>query len=176
MEMVRARVFGELSRAVIVSFVLLAWGSITSPALALPDPNQGPGGPILIITSSCGTYSKYYAEILRTEGLNEFAVKDLGSVDSTVLSSYDVVILAVAPLTAPQVSMFTNWVTNGGNLIAMQPDKQLDSLLGITTTTSTLSNSYLVVDTATIPGSGIVGQPMQFHGPANVVNLNGAST
>ena len=29
---------------------------------------------------SSSTYGKYYAEILRTEGLNEFAVADIGTV------------------------------------------------------------------------------------------------
>ena len=41
-------------------------------------------------------------------------------------------ILGEAPLTAAQVTMFTNWVTGGGNLIAMRPDKQLAGLLGLT--------------------------------------------
>ena len=38
---------------------------------ALADPNQGPGGPILVVTSPASTYGKYYAEILRNEGLIE---------------------------------------------------------------------------------------------------------
>src|SRR3954463_12713260 len=86
-----------------------------------PDPNQGPGGPILVITSASSTYGKYYAEILRTEGLNAFAVADVATVTATTLSAYDVVILAPATLTAAQVSMFTTWVNAGGNLVAMQP-------------------------------------------------------
>src|SRR3954467_4394681 len=85
----------------------------------LPDPNQGPGGPILVISSSSSTFGKYYAEILRTEGLNEFAVVDIGTVNATTLSAYDVVILAPTSLTAVQISMFTDWVNAGGNLIAM---------------------------------------------------------
>src|SRR5881227_1535437 len=85
----------------------------------LPDPNQGPGGPILVITSSSSTYGKYYAEILRTEGLNEFAVIDIGSVTATTLTAYDVAILAPAALTGAQATTLNNWVTAGGNLIAM---------------------------------------------------------
>lgn len=141
----------------------------------LPDPNQGPGGPILVVTS-VSPYGKYYAEILRTEGLNEFAVLDIGAVTPAALTSYDVVILAPAALTAPQVTLFSNWVNAGGNLIAMRPDPQLDSLLGISSLGSTLSNAYLRVNTATPPGNGIVSQSMQFHGVANTWSLNGASS
>src|SRR3954451_6926569 len=86
----------------------------------LPDPNQGPGGPILVITSSSSTYGKYYAEILRTEGLNEFAVIDIGSVTATTLTAYDVAILAPAALTGAQATTLNNWVIAGGNLTAMQ--------------------------------------------------------
>jgi hypothetical protein len=142
----------------------------------LPDPNQGPGGPILVITSSSSTFGKYYAEILRTEGLNEFSIADIGSVTATVLNAYDVAILAPTALTSAQVSTLTSWVTAGGNLIAMQPDPQLANLLGVTPLGTTLSNAYLVIDTSTAVGNGIVGQAMQFHGAANRFSLNGASS
>src|SRR6185369_4332871 len=33
-----------------------------------------PGGPILIISAASNPFSSYYSEILRTEGINEFAV------------------------------------------------------------------------------------------------------
>ena len=66
---------------------------------------------------------------------------DIGSVTATTLSAYDVVILAPAVLTAGQVSMLSTWVTAGGNFIAMQPDAQLNSLLGLTSAGATLSNA-----------------------------------
>ena len=165
-----------LSAVARVLMLLLALaGSERCTSAALPDPNQGPGGPILVITSPSSTYGKYYAEILRTEGLNEFAVADIGTVTSTTLSAYDLVVLAPATLTAAQVSMFTSWVNAGGNLIAMRPDPQLATLLGLTAAGSTLSNGYLLVDTSTPPGNGIVSQPMQFHGTADAYTLSGAS-
>ena len=37
-------------------------------------PGQGPGGPILIIAGDTDPFGRYYAEILRTEGFNAFAV------------------------------------------------------------------------------------------------------
>jgi hypothetical protein len=87
-----------------------------------------------------------------------------------------VVILGETPLSAAQVTMFSNWVSSGGNLIAMRPDKQLASLLGLADAGTTLSNAYLKVDTLSGPGAGIVADSIQFHGTADRYTLNGAST
>ena len=79
------------------------------------------------------------------------------------------------PLTAAQVTMFSDWVTAGGNLIAMRPDKQLATLLGLTDASSTLADAYLLVDTDGT-GAGIVNQTIQFHGTADRYTLNGATS
>jgi N,N-dimethylformamidase beta subunit-like protein/uncharacterized protein DUF4082/Big-like domain-containing protein len=149
--------------------------TFTSAAPPPPPPTQGPGGPVLVVTRSANPFSTYYAEILRGEGLNAFATADLTAVTSTMLASYDVVILAEAPLTAAQVTMLTTWVTDGGNLIAMRPDKKLAGLLGMTDATTTLADAYLLVNTASSPGAGIVNQTMQFHGVADRYTLSGAT-
>ncbi len=135
---------------------------------------QGSGTPILVITSNA-TFSNYYAEILRTEGLNQFTVADLASVNAAVLANYDVAILSRSALTTAQVTMFSDWVNAGGNLIAMRPDSKLGGLLGITSLGTTLTEAYLAVNTASAPGNGIVAQPMQFHGVADRYSLNGAT-
>ncbi len=72
--------------------------------------------------------------------------------------------------------MFTTWVNAGGNLIAMRPDKQLAGLLGLTDAGSTLSEGYLLVNTASGPGKGIVGETIQYHGTADRYTLNGATS
>jgi hypothetical protein len=73
------------------------------------------------------------------------------------------------------VSTLSSWVSGGGNLIALRPDKQLASLLGLTDAGGSLSDAYLKVDTtAGTPGAGIVGQTIQFHGAADRYTLNGA--
>ena len=158
-------------------FVLIAWAlALMAPPARAADPAQGPGGPILVVTSGPSTYGTYYAEILRTEGFNAFQVADIGAVTPTMLAGYDVVLLAKMLLTAPQVSMLSNWVTGGGNLIAMAPDAQLAGLLGLTAGGTPLAEGYLLVDTTSAPGNGIVGQTMQFHGSANRWTLNGATS
>src|SRR5574342_683534 len=133
-------------------------------------------GPMLIISSASNPFSAYYAEILRAEGLNAFAVNDIATVSSGLLASYDVVILGDITLTSSQVTMLSDWVNAGGHLIAMHPDKKLAGLLGLTDLTSTLSDAYLLVNTSSGPGAGIVNQTIQYHGAADRYSLSGASS
>jgi hypothetical protein len=148
------------------------WSFTTGTAPA----NSGPGGPILVISSAANPFTRYYTEILLAEGLNYFTVQDVSTVTSSTLAAYDVAILGDMSLTSTQVSMITTWVNNGGNLIAMHPDKQLAGLLGLTSTPGTLSDAYLQVDTTSGPGVGIVSQTMQYHSSADLYSLNGASS
>src|SRR6187397_1500113 len=60
---------------------------------AAADPTQGPGGPILVISSSSNPFSTYYAEILRAEGLNEFTRTDISNLTQSALAAHDVAIL-----------------------------------------------------------------------------------
>jgi hypothetical protein len=151
--------------------------SFTTAAPPPPPPDQGPGGPVLVVKSAASGasgFTPFLAEVLRTEGLNEFATTDLSAVTASVLAQYDVVLLGPTPLTAAQVSMLTSWVNAGGNLIAFRPDKQLAGLLGLTATTGTLAEGYLKVDTSASPGAGITDQTIQYHGTADRYTLAGA--
>ncbi len=65
----------DLSGNALVSDATWSFTTVSSPA-------EGPGGPILIIASSANQFTRYYAEILRAEGLNEFAVTDISSVSA----------------------------------------------------------------------------------------------
>jgi hypothetical protein len=137
---------------------------------ALPPPL-----PILLITRSGNKFTQYYQEILRAEGFNNFNVLDMTQVTDAVLAEYDVAILGEMPLTSTQVTRLSNWVGSGGNLIAMRPDKQLASLLGINDAASVRSDAYLLVNTAQQPGSGIVNQTIQYHSAADLYTLAGAT-
>jgi len=139
-----------------------------------PPPDDGPGGPILIVSGASNPFSRYLAEILRAEGMNEFLATDISRVTAATLAAYDLVILGDLALTPAQVSMFSNWVNGGGNLIAMRPDRQLAGLLGLTDATATLTNAYLLIS-QTGPGAGIVNQTIQFHGQADAYTPAGAS-
>lgn len=152
----------------------------TATSTLTPTPTAssttGTGKPILLITSSANAFTSYNSEILTAEGLNDFDTSDVSQVTATSLAAYDVVLLGDMPLTDSQVSMLTNWVTAGGKLIAMHPDKKLAGLLGLTASSFTRSNAYLQVDTSRGPGAGIVGDTIQYHGSADLYTLNGATT
>ncbi|HET9648995.1 MAG TPA: DUF4082 domain-containing protein [Microlunatus sp.] len=152
----------------------VSW-SFTTGVEPPPPPDQGPGGPIAVVTSSANPYSKFLAEILRTEGLNEFSTIDVSTVSATTLSAYDVVVLGNVSLSDSQASDVTAWVNGGGNLIAMRPGANLASLLGLTAAGGTTSNGYLKVDQGTAAGSGIVSDTIQFHGAADNYSLSGAT-
>ena len=135
----------------------------------LTDPNEGPGGPILVVSSSSNPFSRYPVEILRAEGLNEFSAMDISSVTAGVLNNYDVVILGEMSLNASQVTMFTDWVNAGGTFIAFKPDADLFGLLGITAAGGTLSDKYLLVNTANGLGSVLLVRPYSFtERPINI--------
>lgn len=137
-------------------------------------PGSGPGGPILLVTSPGDKFGRYYAEILRSEGLNAFDVAD-GPVTAAHLTGHDTIVLAAPAVTDAEVTLLTNWVHGGGNLVAMRPDKKLASLLGLTDANATLANAYLKVDTSTAAGAGIESQTLQFHHSADRYALSGAS-
>ena len=132
--------------------------------------------PILLVTGSSNPFSSYTAEILKAEGLNEFATVDASLLSTSFLSFFDVAVVGNVPLSASAVSALTTWVNGGGNLIALRPDKQLAGLLGLTDAGATFANGYMLVNTASGPGSGIVGETIQYHGTADRYALNGATS
>ena len=129
------------------------------------DPNAGPGGPVLVVAGS--GFSRYLPEIMRAEGLNLFEVGAASDLTAAGLEPYTSVVLGETSLTGGQVTALTDWVTDGGDLVAMRPDPALAGLMGITSTSNTLSEGYIKVDDTVAPGAGIVAESMQFHGTAD---------
>jgi hypothetical protein len=140
---------------------------------ATQSPAEGPGGPIVVVGSGSDRFTTYYAEILRGEGLNEFSTAD-GPVTAQTLAGKGVAILGPMSLTDAEVGVLQNWVAQGGNLIAMRPDKKLAPLLGLSDAGGTLANGYMKVDPGSASGAGIDAQTLQFHGTADRYGLNGA--
>jgi methionine-rich copper-binding protein CopC len=152
----------------------VTWSFTTAPAPP-PPPPLGPGGPILLVTSDANPFTKYYAEILRAEGLNEFDAVSAAAFSASSLAGHDVVLLAETSLSTAQVTALTDFVQAGGSLIAMRPDPKLAGLLGIAAGAGSLTGAYLGVDTSSEPAAGITAQTMQYHGPADRYTLAGAS-
>jgi hypothetical protein len=142
---------------------------------------EGPGGPILLITSKANSFSEYYAEILRNEGFNEFDVKDLSQISASELAKYDIALVGEIPVDDGHARMLTDWVRGGGNLIAMRPSAGFAEDLGWKLSTSEADgpvqhSGYLRIDSKTPSGEGLFKQPMQFHGDASRFVASGATT
>jgi glucose/arabinose dehydrogenase/chitodextrinase len=143
------------------------WSFVSAP----PPP------PIAVVSSTANKFGAYATEILKAEGLNGVDNLDVASLSAATLVGRDVVVLGQTALTAAQVTALTNWVNGGGNLIALRPDKQLASLLGLTDQAATLSEAYMRIDTTPGgPGAGLTSVSMQFHGTADRYGLNGATS
>ena len=76
--------------------------SFTTAAPPPPPPDEGPGGPILVISNAANPFSRYFAEILRAEGLNEFTATDISNVTPATLNAHDVAILGDGALSPPR--------------------------------------------------------------------------
>ncbi len=141
-----------------------------------PAPLAGEAKPILIIGASANKFSQYPAEILLAEGLNGFSTTDISQVSAGMLSGYEVIIVGHIPLTDAQATMLRSWTEAGGTLIAFRPDSRLSGLLGLSPLGGTLANKYLLINTASGPGQGLVNQSIQYHSAADLYALNGASS
>src|SRR4029079_18154934 len=101
-----------------------------------------------VVYSASNPFSRFPVEILRAEGLNEFAVAEVSTITTAgALSPYDVVILGEMTVLRSQVTLLTNWVNAGGTLIAFRPASNLNLLLGLNATTGTTADKYLLVNT-----------------------------
>jgi Bacterial Ig-like domain len=134
-------------------------------------PRNGPGGPILVVTSALNGFSQYYPEILRAEGLNEFNVLDVAQLDRAPLKRYGVVLLGELSLSWQQISQLQSYVRRGGTLIAMHPDRGLARSLGLAASGEELKEAYLRIDPLSQYGAGLVHEPIQFHGTANLYEV-----
>ena len=153
----------------------------TAPASAAqPAPRTGirGSGPVLVVTDPTNPFTDDYCNaVLKTEGLPECAATDAANLTSSFsLSGYRTIVMADgAPLTGSQISQITTWVQNGGTFVAMRPNDNLDSLLGIgPRAQSSLFDAYFQVNPAAFPG--IETQTMQYHGAADEHTLAGAQS
>ena len=131
--------------------------------------------PILVLATS-DNFGTYTEEILKTEGFNEFMHDSLedSSIRDGFLRQFDIIILGETGINASQKTMLSDYVKNGGNLIAFRPDKKLNEIFGITDAGGTYSEGYIAVDTTTEQGEGLTSKIMQFHGGADKYEVHGA--
>ncbi|HEY3082208.1 MAG TPA: DUF4082 domain-containing protein [Chloroflexota bacterium] len=156
-------------------------GDFTFTTTGPPPPRQ----PLLVLTQptyAANPFRAYLAEILRAEGLVEFQETDLDAVAGSAdplgyLSNFRIVLLTESSPTAAQGQLLRDYVTAGGNVIAMRPDRGLADLFGWTYagTRTEVSQQFFAIDTTRDPGAGITGGSLQYHGVADNYALNGAT-
>ncbi len=170
---------------VVVLFIV----GIGSPLLSSQAPQvqaQSATQPILIVVNdnlsgpSTPPFGRYLGEILRAEGLNSFDIVNLPALTANTLSSHNVTILARTPLNSEQAALFTNYVNEGGRLIAMRPDTQIKGLFGLGAFADPLTNPYIKIDNTAMlngaqPGAGLPGETLQIHGAADRYVLAGGA-
>jgi len=140
---------------------------------------RGQGGTpaqILVVLndSAPNPFGHYLPEILRAEGINTFDVVQLSALDAPTLGAATLVVLAETPLTAPEATLFIDYVTAGGRLVAMRPDAQLHAALGIAAAAGTTANGYALLDQSG-PGAGLQNVTLPFKGVADHYDLAGAT-
>ena len=150
----------------------------TSSALAYEDVGrelaiQGTGSIAIVTNSSTSTFGGYLAEILRAEGVRDFTVTALSSLNSTIQSGPRAIVLVPSSPTSSNITALQNYVNSGGGLIALRPASGLNTLLGTTSQSGSVSQGYLRI-TNLETGGGLYDQTIQFHGSSNRYGLNGA--
>lgn len=140
---------------------------------------RGQGGapaPVLVVVDdgAPNQFGAYLPEILRTEGISAFDVVQLSALDAPTLGAAALVVLAETPLTAPQATLFSDYVGAGGRLVAMRPDPLLDGTLGISRSGGTVANGYVLIDQSG-PGAGLQHVTLPYKGEADEYDLNGGS-
>ena len=154
----------------------VSWSFQTS-APPPPGLEDGPGGPIAVVTSTGNPSSSYLSEILRAEGLNEFANLRVSTLNAATLAPYAVVVLGDVAITDAQVAALTDWVERRrqpGRDATRQPPlrPRRDHRARRAPSPTATSRSTRPCE----PGAGITTDTMQFHGTANRYSLNGATS
>jgi hypothetical protein len=124
--------------------------------------------PILVLATD-ENYGSYTCEILKAEGFSSFVKDSITSsqISEAYLNSFDIVILAETSVTKDAADELTDYVNNGGNLIAFRPDKKLSSLFGLSPTYGEIKDGYISIQSDAEIGMGLSKEQMQFHGTAD---------
>ena len=142
-----------------ITFLLFfLWGCNTNPSTS----------PILVLATNDG-FGTYTTEILKAEGFNEFQLDSLSDqkITKAYLEKFDLIILAETNVGSSEKELLTNYVENGGNLIAFRPDKNLNELFGIVSGEGTINEGYIGINPLSEYGKGLTAATLQFYGNAD---------
>lgn len=109
-------------------------------------------------------YSRYLAEILRSEGFADFGEADLAALSTDDLKREDLLVLPRCTPTPAQVTLLRDYVAAGGALLVLQPDDRLAAALGLTLTHSARQHADLRLAPSSVADPG----PLQLVLPAAI--------
>ncbi|MFU0507077.1 Ig-like domain-containing domain [Pseudaminobacter sp. NGMCC 1.201702] len=138
-----------------------------------PAPVASSNAPILIVSGKDNPFGAYYAEILKAEGQNSFTRTTAGNLRPDVLAHRDVVLLATSDVSLSDRAALEDWVRAGGSLIAMRPGPELLPLMGLKQVGAPVLQAYLKADSTLAASKGIVSEPIQIHGAADIYESRG---
>jgi len=154
----------------IVAFVLYVLLLVGTISCSQPQDTN-----TILVLATADHFGLYTGEILKTEGFNDFVMDSITEQTTlNYLKGFDIVILAHTELTAYQRQTLTQYIEEGGNLIAFRPDKKLQKVFGLKEIAATIRSSYLAIIGQNGMGRGLTRESLQFHGEADEYDLAGA--
>lgn len=131
--------------------------------------SAGPGGPILLVTSTADGYDEFYAEMLRAEGFTGFRTIDSAALADADLGDYRVVIVSADAKAVAAAPALRKWVLAGGQLVVARPTGALAELAGLSPLGGQVTEGDLDIATSSAYGAGLTSAPLRVHGAADVV-------
>lgn len=133
---------------------------------------EGPGGPVLLATSSGERFDAFYAEMLRAEGITGFGTVDVSDLTAADLAGHEVAVVAGDP-GVEAVGQLRAWVAGGGHLVLVDPTGELASVAGLRDPVGrvpAVREGWLRIEGATAR-RGRPGVPLRLHAPARAVSV-----
>jgi hypothetical protein len=129
--------------------------------------------PILVLATE-NEFGTYTGELLKAEGFNEFIIDSLLSqkVTKSFLRKFDLIILSEQRIDGKAKKLISEFVKNGGNLIAFRPDPSIAELFGIIPAGGKIMEGYITINTSSNFGKSLTSKPIQFHGIADIYSVN----
>lgn len=130
----------------------------------------------ILLLAQKENFGLFTGEILKTEGFNHFTLDStLHDLTPEYLAGFDLVIITSTEVPDPSVTALTQYVHEGGNLIAFRPCKSLQKLFGIEEVDATIHDGYIALTNEHEIGKGLLTKALQFHGEADRYVLNGGT-
>ena len=116
-------------------------------------------------SDSGSRYSRYLAELLRSEGFMHFSEADLATLVNNDLSHEELLILPRVSLSRTQMNHLIDYVHHGGRLLALLPDAQFVTRLGLKPQHRAIDGGYLQIDAGMRQTAGLCTEPVQIIVP-----------